>query len=90
MFRRYNFFPDFPLSVMSRLTLVSQKNVEYLMAKLNKSNCKNDPVDVKLLYFEVVGNTSNDVFSDIINTSNQLCISKNRKVCLHPPSNMEN
>ena len=59
--------PDFPLSDMSKFTPVSQEKVEYLVTKLNMTNCKNYAIDVKLLDFEVLGNILNGIFSDIMN-----------------------
>ena len=58
----FSLLPEFPLNIMYRFGPVSEEMVKGFITGMNKTNCLNDPIDVRLLDFDVVGNNLNLIF----------------------------
>ena len=61
--------PDFPLIEFENFIPISTERVSTCIANMNKTHCLNDPIDIKLINFEVAGGHLSEVFCKIINKS---------------------
>ena len=64
-----DFIPDFPVIGFNTFYPVDETEVLTLLKSLNKTNCLQDPFDIRLLQFDEICDDLTLFFTDIINTS---------------------